>query len=68
MQAPGSLSNNSLPAIFGGILLRYIFADGTELHLFLHELFRPDIHKLIGLAIGIHGKARVEMPRPGKLV
>jgi hypothetical protein len=55
------------PAIFGGILLRYVFADGIELHLFLHELFRPDVHELLQIAIEIHGAAHVEMPRPGKL-
>jgi hypothetical protein len=55
------------PAIFGGILLRYVFANGTELHLYAHELFRPDIHKVLQIAIQIHGKARIEMPRPGRV-
>jgi len=72
MQAPGSLSvvpfpHPRLPAIFGGILLRYVFANGTELHLFAHELFRPDIHKLLQIAVEIHGKATVYEPRPGHL-
>ena len=67
MKAPGSLSG-TLPAIFGGILLRYVFENGTELHLFLHELFRPDIHQIIKLGIAIHGPARIEMPRPGRFV
>ena len=70
MEAPGSLpfkNSNTLPAVFGGILLRYIFANGTELHLYMHELFRPDIHKLLQIAIEIHGPARIEMPRPGRL-
>lgn len=71
--APGSLSvdspfkkGNTMPAVFG-VLFRYIFADGTELHLYLHELFKPNIHKLLQLAIAIHGPARIEMPRPGRL-
>jgi hypothetical protein len=73
-QAPGSLSgfspfkNPRLPAVFGGILLRYVFANATELHLFLHELFRPDIHKLLQIAVEIHGPARIEEPRPGRSV
>jgi hypothetical protein len=73
MQAPGSLSvlssfkNPRLPAVLGGILFRYIFADGTELHLFVHELFRTDIHELLKIAVDIHGPARIEEPRPGKL-
>ena len=60
-------NSNMLPAVFGGVLLRYIFANGTELHLYMHELFRPDIHKLLQIAIEIHGPARIEMPRPGRL-
>ncbi len=71
MKASGSLSAFSpfkiprLPAIFGGVMLRYIFADGTEFHLFLHELFQPEINKLLQVAIKIHGPARIEEPRPG---
>ena len=60
-------NSNTLPAVFGGILLRYIFANGTELHLYMHELLRPDIHKLLQIAIEILGPARIEMRRPGKL-
>ena len=56
-----------MPAVFG-VLFRYVFADGTELHLYLHELFRAEIHKLIQIAIEIHGPARIEMPRPGRLL
>jgi hypothetical protein len=57
-----------MPAVFGGILLRYVFADRIEIHLFLHELLLPHVHKLLEYAIKIHGTARVEMPRPGKFV
>jgi hypothetical protein len=57
-----------IPATFGGILLRYVFADELEIHLFLHELFRPHVHKVLEHAIKIHGKARVEEPRPGRFV
>ena len=59
-------TGNTMPAVFG-VLFRYIFADGTELHVYMHELFRPEIHKLLQLAITIHGPARIEMPRPGRL-
>jgi len=31
----------------------------------MHELFRPDIHQFLKLAIEIHGFPRIEMPRPG---
>jgi hypothetical protein len=73
-QAPGSLSvvspfkNPALPAIFGGVMLRYTFADGVELHLFAHELFRPEITLLLEAAVRIHGKATVTEPRPGRFV
>lgn len=72
MEAQRSLDSpfkkgNTLPAVFGGIMLRYIFANGTELHLYMHELFSPDIHKLLQIASEIHGPARIEMPRPGKI-
>jgi len=50
-----------------GVLLRYVFADGQELHVYMHELFRPDIHQLLKLAIAIHGLPRIEEPRPGKV-
>lgn len=71
MEAPRSLvspfkNDNTMRAIFG-VLFRYVFADGQELHIYLHELFRPEIHKLLQIAIQIHGPARIEMPRPGKL-
>jgi hypothetical protein len=74
MQAHGSLSASfpfktpRLPAVFGGILLRYTFADGVELHLFTHELFRPEIALLLKAAIRIHGKAIVAEPRMGRFV
>jgi hypothetical protein len=57
-----------IPATFGGILLRYVFADGLEIHLYLHELFRPHVNKLLEHAIKKHGKASVEEPRPGRFV
>jgi hypothetical protein len=57
-----------MPAVFGGVMLRYVFADGVELHFFLHELLKPHVHKLLEHAIKIHGKASVAEPRPGKFV
>lgn len=71
-QAPGSLpvvspfKNPRQSAVFGGVLFRYVFADGAEIHLFLHELFRTDIHQLLRIAVEIHGPAHVEDPRPGR--
>lgn len=57
-------TGDTMRAVFG-VLLRYVFADGTELHLHLHELFSPEIHRLLEIAIQIHGPARIRMPRPG---
>lgn len=57
-----------LAANFGWIMLRYVFADGTEFHLYMHELFLVDINKLLEVAIKIHGPARIEEPRPGRFV
>lgn len=74
MQAPGSLSadfpfkkGNTIRAVYG-VCFRYVFRDGTELHIWLGEIGRPEIRKLIEIAIEIHGPARIEMPRPGRLL
>jgi hypothetical protein len=57
-----------IPATFGGILLRYVFADGLEIHLYLHELLKSHVHKLLAHAIKKHGKAVVHEPRAGRFV
>lgn len=59
---------NRHSAVFGGVMLCYVFADATELHLFMHELFRPEINKLLQAAIRIHGEASVTEPRPGRFI